>query len=96
MKFTTYDERLKAFRALNRMMIINEIPSRDRYFSQLRCCFIERQPMRPPKIVEYNLVFVMEFGRNSLRQMLKLNRNYDDFELLVILRQLLEGGYLLE
>ena len=96
MKFTTYDERLKAFRELNRMIIINEIPNRERYFTQLRCCFIERQPIRPPKIVEYNLVLVMEFGRNSLGQMLKSNRNYDDTELLTILRQLLEGGYLLE
>ena len=28
--------------------------------------------------------------------MLKLNRNYNNFELLAILRQLLEGGHLLE
>ena len=96
MKFTTYLECLKAFRELNRMIIINEIPNGERYFTHLRCCFIERQPICPPKIVGYNIVFVMEFGRNSLGQMLKLNRKYNEFELLVILRQLLEGGYLLE
>ena len=65
MKFTTYDERLKAFRELNRMIIINGIPNGERYFTQLRCCFIKRQPICQPKIVEYNIVFVMEFGRNS-------------------------------
>ena len=96
MKFTSYDERLKAFRELNQMSIINGIPNGERYFSQLRCCFIERQPICPPKAVEYNIVFVMEFGRTSLGQMLKSNRKYNDFELFAILRQLLEGGCLLE
>ena len=96
MQFTTIDERLKAYRELNRMIIINGIPNGEKYFTKLRCCFIERQPIYPPKVVEYNIVFVMEFGRNSLGQMLISNRNYNDFELLAILRQLLEGGYLLE
>ena len=88
MKFTTYDERIKAFRELNRMIIINGIPNGERYFTHLRCSFIERQPICPPKVVEYRIVFVMESGGNSLGQMLKSNRKYNDFELLAILRQI--------
>ena len=33
MQFTTYDERLKAFRELTRMIIINGIPNGEKYFA---------------------------------------------------------------
>lgn len=75
------------------MDIINTIPNGEKYFAMLRCCYIERCV---PKMLEYNIVLVMEFGRNSLDQMLKANRNYNEQELLIILRHLLEGGALLE
>ena len=38
----------------------------------------------------------MEFGRNSFAQMIKMKRQHTDFEILTILRYLLEAGVLLE
>ena len=38
----------------------------------------------------------MEFGRNSLGQMLKFNRNFSEYELFTILKHLVEGGHILE
>ena len=47
-KFTTKDDRIKAYRELNQMNIVNDLKNGGKYFVQLRGCFIERQPICNP------------------------------------------------
>jgi hypothetical protein len=97
MSATTYQDRLRAYRELKAMQFVNRIPNGESCFVQLRCCYFEKGEFDPALNQDkISMIFIMEFGRCSLKDMIKNKRKFPNNEILTMLRNVVQGGALLE